>query len=62
MVGRTKVRSTPAPTPDDEAEGGGLALRNIAARLGQIYGERHALRVVSEPGGGTTVELRIPQA
>lgn len=53
---------TPDPTTDEEAEGGGLALRNIAARLGQIYGERHALRVVSEPGGGTTVELRIPQA
>lgn len=49
-------------TTEGEAEGGGLALRNIAARLGQIYGERHALRVASEPGQGTTVELRIPQA
>ena len=52
-----------ADDEDDDGQGGsGLALRNIAARLGQIYGERHSLQVASRPGGGTTVELRIPQS
>ncbi|WP_370324323.1 histidine kinase [Euzebya sp.] len=41
-------------------EGSGIALRNISARLSQLFGERHSLRVESSPGEGTVVELRMP--
>ncbi|CAN5296997.1 histidine kinase [soil metagenome] len=40
--------------------GGGIALANIAARLSQLFGARHSLRVESTPGVGTQIELRMP--
>ncbi|WP_457630005.1 sensor histidine kinase [Oceanithermus sp.] len=40
--------------------GHGIALANIDERLRLLYGDDHGLRVESEPGRGTRVELRLP--
>ncbi|MGH3665619.1 MAG: histidine kinase, partial [Egibacteraceae bacterium] len=39
---------------------GGIGLRNISERLASLFGERYRLDVHSQPGKGTTVDLRIP--
>ncbi|WP_456414699.1 sensor histidine kinase [Oceanithermus profundus] len=39
---------------------GSIALANIDARLRLLYGEDRGLRIESEPGRGTRVELRLP--
>jgi signal transduction histidine kinase len=38
----------------------GVGLRNVRDRLLRLYGADYAPQVVSRPGGGTTVTLRIP--
>jgi two-component sensor histidine kinase len=38
----------------------GVGLRNVRDRLLRLYGADYAPQVVSQPGGGTTVTLRIP--
>ncbi|MEO8601437.1 MAG: histidine kinase [bacterium] len=40
----------------------GVGLRNVRERLLRLYGADYAPQVVSRPGGGTTVTLRIPIA
>jgi signal transduction histidine kinase len=40
----------------------GVGLRNVRDRLLRLYGAEYAPQVVSRPGGGTTVTLRIPVA
>jgi signal transduction histidine kinase len=40
----------------------GVGLRNVRERLLRLYGAAYAPEVVSRPGGGTTVTLRIPVA
>lgn len=40
----------------------GVGLRNVRERLLRLYGADYAPQVVSRPGGGTTVTLRIPVA
>jgi signal transduction histidine kinase len=40
----------------------GVGLRNVRDRLLRLYGAGYAPQVVSRPGGGTTVTLRIPVA
>jgi sensor histidine kinase YesM len=40
----------------------GVGLRNVRDRLLRLYGEDYAPEVVSRPGAGTTVTLRIPVA
>ncbi|GEM89070.1 sensor histidine kinase [Oceanithermus desulfurans] len=37
-----------------------IALANIDARMRMLYGEERGLRIESEPGRGTRVELRLP--
>ncbi len=39
---------------------GGVGLRNTAARLAQLYGDRHRLSLAPAPGGGTVAEVRLP--
>jgi signal transduction histidine kinase len=46
--------------PRASGEARGLALANIDARLRLLYGEDRGLRIESEPGRGTRVELRLP--
>jgi two-component system, LytTR family, sensor kinase len=41
-------------------EGGGVGLRNTAARLAQLYGADHRLTLAPAPGGGTVAEVRLP--
>jgi sensor histidine kinase YesM len=40
----------------------GVGLRNVRDRLLRLYGAGYAPQVVSRPGDGTTVTLRIPLA
>ena len=40
----------------------GVGLRNVRDRLLRLYGADYAPQVVSRPGDGTTVTLRIPLA
>ncbi len=39
----------------------GIGARNSNQRLVQLYGPDYGLRVMSAPGGGTSIALRIPQ-
>jgi two-component system, LytTR family, sensor kinase len=41
--------------------GGGIGLSNVDARLRATFGERHALRIESELGAGTTVVMTVPR-
>jgi sensor histidine kinase YesM len=38
----------------------GVGLRNLRDRLARLYGSAHLPEIVSAPGGGTKVRLRIP--
>jgi len=40
--------------------GGGIGLSNVDSRLRATFGERHALRIESELGRGTTVVMTVP--
>ena len=40
--------------------GGGIGLSNVDARLRATFGERHALRIESALGEGTTVRMTVP--
>ena len=40
--------------------GGGIGLSNVDSRLRATFGERHALRIESESGRGTTVVMTVP--
>jgi two-component system sensor histidine kinase LytS len=42
-------------------EGAGIALKNVNARLGALYGEAHTLRIESSPGKGTAISFTVPQ-
>lgn len=44
-----------APDTDD-----GIGLANLRARLEELYGPEQRLELAGRPGGGTTVEVRIP--
>lgn len=40
--------------------GNGVGLANVHARLQGLYGEEYGLQIHSEPGEGTTVNMRLP--
>ena len=48
------------PGLSPEAQGEGIGLRNLRARLEQLYGERQRLAIADRPGGGVAVEITIP--
>ena len=57
------VRNTGAVATPREIERGrrtGVGLANIERRLRLQYGDAASLRIRSEPGAGTTVEIRVP--
>jgi signal transduction histidine kinase len=57
------VRDTGVGLRDDRAiYDHGVGLRNVRDRLLRLYGTEYAPHVVSRPGDGTTVTLRIPVA
>ena len=43
------------------AEGDHVGLRNVDARLRQVYGEDHGLVIDTAPGAGTLITLRVPK-
>lgn len=47
----------PGPAP---GAGEGIGLANLRARLAELYGPEQRLELAGRPGGGTTVEVRIP--
>jgi two-component system, LytTR family, sensor kinase len=47
----------PGLAPD---AGDGIGLANLRARLAELYGPEQRLELAGRPGGGTTVEVRIP--
>jgi sensor histidine kinase YesM len=60
---RLAVRDTGVGLRDERAIfEHGVGLRNVRDRLLRLYGAEYAPQVVSRPGGGTTVTLRIPLA
>ncbi len=40
--------------------GNGVGLSNVNERLKSLFGEDWGLRIISEPGGGTAVYMRVP--
>ncbi|HTL04599.1 MAG TPA: histidine kinase [Gemmatimonadales bacterium] len=48
------------PGPNGNGHGEGVGLRNIAARLGHLYGARAGLRLERGPGGGALATLTLP--
>mgnify|MGYP006281835335 CR=1 FL=1 len=44
--------------PDDATDG--LGLRNVRARLQELYGDEQSLTIESAPDGGTVATLRLP--
>ena len=54
------ARSLVAPVSAVETKEGGVGLRNIAARLAQLYGDAVHFTVGSDPDGGTVAEVRLP--
>jgi two-component sensor histidine kinase len=58
---RLAVRDTGVGVGDQRAiYDRGLGLRNVRDRLLRLYGADYAPQVISQPGAGTTVTLRIP--
>lgn len=51
-----------SPAGSGNGQGLGLALRNVNGRLTALYGKDKALKILSEPGKGTTVSFTIPVA
>ncbi|MCW1249798.1 histidine kinase [Acaricomes phytoseiuli] len=44
-----------------QAEGDHVGLRNVDARLRQVYGDEHGLIIDTGPGAGTLITLRVPK-
>lgn len=53
-----KLRSTLAGHTDGEHVG----LRNVDARLRQVYGDDHGLVIETAPGEGTLITMRVPKS
>ena len=47
------------PHPSDSSHGTGMALRNVAERIERFYGVGSGVEIVSKPGEGTCVTLRL---
>ncbi len=46
----------------DASEGAGVALRNVAERIERFYGIGSGIEILSKPGEGTSVTLRLAEA
>jgi two-component system LytT family sensor kinase len=58
---RLSVRDDgPGPASAPPTAGTGVGLSNTRERLGQLYGDRAALKLLEAPGGGTLVTIDIP--
>ncbi|HEX8354235.1 MAG TPA: histidine kinase [Pyrinomonadaceae bacterium] len=59
---RLEVRDSGPGISPDAADGGGkgVGLRNVRARLGQLYGRRFRFELTNVEGGGLAVILEVP--
>jgi sensor histidine kinase YesM len=53
-------RNMPTINDSREAGGSGFGLRNVQERIRLHYGWNYGIKITSEKGVGTRVELRIP--
>ncbi|UKA64072.1 sensor histidine kinase [Arthrobacter sp. FW306-04-A] len=45
-----------------QADGDHVGLRNVDARLRQVYGDEHGLVIETAPGEGTLITMRVPKS
>ncbi|MFI2346947.1 sensor histidine kinase [Streptomyces sp. NPDC019443] len=60
LKGETRESAAEPPGSEPRREPG-IGLRNIDARLRQIYGDAYGLIVETAPGAGTKVRVRVPK-
>ena len=56
------LAATVEPHPSGSGQGTGMALRNVAERIERFYGVGSGVEIVSKPGEGTCVTLRLEGA
>lgn len=56
------LAATVEPHPSGSEQGTGMALRNVAERIERFYGVGSGVEIVSKPGEGTCVTLRLEGA
>lgn len=59
-VGMEPRQSTVEPVSGLVREGMGIGMRNVRERMEVLYGERAEMQMISRPGRGTKVTLRVP--
>jgi two-component system LytT family sensor kinase len=59
-VGVEPGGTTTAPLSGLQREGAGIGMRNVRERMQVLYGEDAQVELVSRPGRGTKVKLRMP--
>jgi signal transduction histidine kinase len=57
---RLEVRDNGPGLQGATAAGSGIGVANTRARLQQLYGEAHTFELVSQPGGGVSVQMDLP--
>ena len=55
-----EVRDNGQGFTDSRAASGGIGLSNTRARLANLYNGSHQISVMRSPGGGATVQIRLP--
>ena len=53
------LASAESRSPSDSSKGTGMALRNVAERIERFFGVGSGVEIVSKPGEGTCVTLRL---
>ena len=53
------LASAESRSPSDSSQGTGMALRNVAERIERFFGVGSGVEIVSKPGEGTCVTLRL---
>jgi two-component system LytT family sensor kinase len=61
-VGMEPGGTTSAPVSGLLHEGSGIGMRNVRERIQVLYGDEANVEIISRPGRGTRVSLRMPLA
>ncbi len=59
LLGSDDAAAEPAPVGSGRKRGAGMALKNVMERLQRFYGPGSGVEIVSKPGEGTCVTLRL---